>query len=313
MNPVFLGLDAGGSGTRAVVIDLDGHILGTGRAAAANPQVRSPGEVSAALEQAARQALAGTTPAAVAGGAVGMSGLAAAARSEVRAAIDTAWDRAGLNCPMRIVGDAVTGFASATAEPDGTVIIAGTGAVVAELRDRSVTRTVDGLGWLLGDAGSGFWLGLAAARHTARQLTAMGPHTVLTAAVSGHFGVREPEEFITACYRRPRENLAGLAPVVCECARAGDPAALGIVAEAARRLAEGFVALRPSGGPVVLTGGLLANPTPVRDRLERALFDEHGVRARIAADAALGAAWLAAETTGGGAELHRRLFSPPKR
>lgn len=318
MNPVFLGLDAGGSTTGAVAIDLDGRILGTGRAVAANPQVCSPAQVSAALADAARQALDAVEPKTVTCGVVGMSGLAATRRPEVADAISEAWNRVGLDCPMRIVGDAVVAFASGTDRPDGAVIIAGTGSVVAELHDRTITRTVDGLGWLLGDEGSGFWLGLAAAKRTARHLSAGRPHTVLTASVTGHFGARDAEAFVTACYQRPREALAALAPLVCACARDGDSDALDLVAEAARLLAANHAALKPVPGPVVITGSLLTNPTPVREHLQRALTELTGTEAVIAGDAALGAAWLAATLDGGGdttrtTALHKRLFGDPGR
>lgn len=311
MNQVFLGIDAGGSSTTAIAIDLAGRILGNAHAPAANPQVCSPDEVSSALEQAARSALDGRA-ASVSGGVVGMSGLAATARTEIAAAIAAAWERAGLDCPMRIVGDAVTAFASATSESDGTVIVAGTGAVVAEVRDRAITRTVDGLGWLLGDEGSGFWLGLAAARHTARHLSAGRAATPLTDAVTGHIGADDGEAFVSACYLRPREALAELAPLVCECATGGDPDARAIVAEAGQRLADSYTALDPAPGPVVITGGLLTNHTPVRAHLQRALVNRTGSTALIAADAALGGAWLAATLAGGmtgtdANELHKRL------
>ncbi|ADD42428.1 N-acetylglucosamine kinase [Stackebrandtia nassauensis] len=308
---VFLGIDAGGSGTTAVAIDLDGQLLGSGRAPAANPQVCSPDQVSSALELAARSALDGTA-ASVTGGVVGMSGLAATARGEVVKAIASAWDRAGLSCPMRVVGDAVTAFASATSEADGTVIVAGTGAVVAEVRDREITRTVDGLGWLLGDEGSGFWLGLAAARHTARHLSAGRPATRLTDAVTGHLGAHDGEAFVSACYLRPREALAELAPLVCESAADGDADARALAAEAGQRLADSYTTLDPGPGPVVITGGLLTNHTPVRAHLQRALVNRTGTTALIATDAALGGAWLAATrsdglTAEGAAELHKRL------
>lgn len=44
------------------------------------------------------------------------------------------------------------------------MLVAGTGAIAAEVRDLRLDRVADGHGWLLGDAGSGFWLGREAVR-----------------------------------------------------------------------------------------------------------------------------------------------------
>jgi N-acetylglucosamine kinase-like BadF-type ATPase len=47
-------------------------------------------------------------------------------------------------------------------EPEGAVLIAGTGAVPALVNGLDIIRTTDGHGWLLRDEGSGTWLGLQA-------------------------------------------------------------------------------------------------------------------------------------------------------
>jgi N-acetylglucosamine kinase-like BadF-type ATPase len=87
--------------------------------------------------------------------------------------------------PVRVVGDTVTAFAAGTAAPSGTVLISGTGAIAAKITDHEQTATSDGYGWLLGDEGSGFWLGHAAARlaGTAAQVHEPGLPIVLAGGV----------------------------------------------------------------------------------------------------------------------------------
>ncbi len=80
----------------------------------------------------------------------------------MRAVYDREW--AGLDVVPRVLSDAETAFASATAEPDGTVLVAGTGSIAGRIRDRRMTTTTGGYGWLLGDEGSAFWLGRQAVR-----------------------------------------------------------------------------------------------------------------------------------------------------
>src|SRR4051794_889639 len=94
-------------------------------------------------------------------------------------------------------------FASATPAPSGTVLIAGTGTVATRITDGVITATAGGLGWLLGDEGSGFWLGRAAVRATVEFLSGRADAPVLASLVIRHLvGAARPtpNELITAVY-----------------------------------------------------------------------------------------------------------------
>src|SRR4029453_10355267 len=60
--------------------------------------------------------------------------------------------------------DLLAMFHSGTAALDGYALIAGTGTVAARIRGGKLEQVVGGRGWLLGDAGGGFWIGHAVAR-----------------------------------------------------------------------------------------------------------------------------------------------------
>ncbi|WP_228564599.1 BadF/BadG/BcrA/BcrD ATPase family protein, partial [Catenulispora rubra] len=62
------------------------------------------------------------------------------------------------------MSDVTVAFAAGTPAPDGTLLVSGTGAVAARMHDRLPVHFRDGYGWLLGDEGSGFWIGRQAAR-----------------------------------------------------------------------------------------------------------------------------------------------------
>ena len=53
-------------------------------------------------------------------------------------------------------------------------------------------RTADGLGWLLGDEGSGLWLGLQAVRHAARHWSSSG----LAVRVALHAGAASADDLV---------------------------------------------------------------------------------------------------------------------
>ncbi|MEV0329421.1 BadF/BadG/BcrA/BcrD ATPase family protein [Micromonospora echinospora] len=310
---LVVGADCGGSATRVVVATPDGRIVGRGRAGAGNPVARPPADAAAALVAAVREALAGRDPARVARAVVALAGRSALDRPAVAACYADAWRATGLRCPPRTVGDAVAAFAAGTPAPSGTVLIAGTGAVAARIIEHSVAHTADGLGWLLGDEGGGFWLGLEAARLTARALTAGQDRTgPLVDAVSTAVRVAAPagdptgDGFVTAFYALPRHRVAGLAPLVLDAVRAGDADAHRLIETAADRLAATVHAVAPGAEPLVLAGGLLTGPPEIR----AALLARLQRPATIAGDPAEAAAWLAARDLTPTAAEHRAFVTP---
>ena len=140
----------------------------------------------------------------------------------------------------------VVAFAAGSTSLDGTVLISGTGAVAARIEDGAQTQVADGLGWLLGDLGSGFWLGREAAALTARCLYACAGVATqpLVDAVAEAVGHRDPDRFVIAVQNRPAQELARLAPLVAQAAAAGDETALALADSAADHLARAA-----SGGP----------------------------------------------------------------
>jgi glucosamine kinase len=298
---LVVGVDAGGTASRAVVATLAGAVVGRGLAGPGNPFATGPAAV-ASITEALRQALSGVDTGAVAGGVLGLAGNAACADPVIKAALDAAWASAGLRCARTVVGDAETAFAAGTPAPSGAVLIAGTGAVAARLEDHLIVRVSDGLGWLLGDQGSGHWIGMRAIRAAVRSWP-----TPFGAVVAEHAGVSGQGELIHWAQELPHARIAALAPVVCELAVAGDPAAARIVAAAVRRLTATLDDVG-SSGPVVLAGGLLTAGTPVRSGL-LAVLRSRGTTVLTSGDPAAAAAWLAARSLPGvdAPTLHARL------
>ncbi|MFG1604099.1 N-acetylglucosamine kinase [Actinoplanes sp. NPDC049265] len=277
-----LGVDAGGTGSRALVLDQAGVQVGRADGGPGNPMA---GPVAVrAIGATVRAALHGHDPAQVGFAVVGIAGLSSMADPVVREAFAAEWREIGLTAPVRIVGDAVTAFAAGDAGARGAVLIAGTGAVAALVDGLDVLRTADGYGWLLGDEGSGVWLGLQAVRSALRRTSALGT------AVMTHTDTRTPDELIAwATHQQPRA-FAELAPLVCKIA---DDESARIVAEAVERLLATVAELGQPEGPVVLAGGLLTADTPIRRGVRAALGD----RARTSGDPVSGAARLALKRT----------------
>ncbi|MDH6462626.1 glucosamine kinase [Micromonospora sp. A200] len=304
---VVVGLDVGGTSTRATALTLAGERLGTGRGGGGNPTSHGADRAAAELLTALRGALAGVDPTRVRAGTIGLAGAARLLADPAgRAAFDRAWAEAGLRCPYAVHGDALVAYASGTAAPDGTVLIAGTGAIAAQVRDLRLDRVADGHGWLLGDAGSGFWLGREAVRRLLATLDSAGtPGPLGRRLLTELHGTAEVaarprdtvDALIQAVTRRPPVELARLAPLVVAAAVEGEPAAVALIERAAAHLVDSAGRIRPAGvvTPIVLGGGLLTGDTPLAAAV-RAEAHRHWPDApvRPAGDGAAGAAWLAA-------------------
>ncbi|MEQ4305507.1 BadF/BadG/BcrA/BcrD ATPase family protein [Plantactinospora sp. B6F1] len=323
---IVVGLDVGGTSTRAAVVSLAGEPLGTGLAGGGNPTTHGADRAAEQLRLALTDALAEIDPGLAWAGVIGLAGAGRLLADPAgRLAFERVWQEVGLRCRYEVLGDALVAYASGTAEPDGTILIAGTGAIAVEVRDMTLAQVADGHGWLLGDAGSGFWLGREAVRRTLADLDrhrTPGPlgTLVLTELLGSAEVAARPRDtvdsLIQTVTRRPPVELAALAPLVIRADRDGDPSAGAILAEAARLLAANVERIRPADArtPIVLGGGLLTGDTPLAEAVRPALTARWpDAPVRTAGDGALGAAWLAArdlpELTDPAA-LHRRLLGP---
>lgn len=319
---LVVGLDMGGTSTRALLADAGGRRLGTGRGGAGNPVTHPVERVAASLTAAVHEALRGHDPDRVALGLVGMAGAGRLADPAVRTVINTAWHDAGPRCPLRVVGDPEVAFAAASATPDGTLLIAGTGSACARMAGHAMARYVGGHGWLLGDEGSAFWLGRQAVRALLTAADGRVAEGELTALVRDALaawpaphrpaGRRTTEWVIDVVTASEPVRMANLAPLVGAAAAAGDPVAADIVRRAAAHLADLVATVRSPGdaGPIVFTGGVLTPGTPVDTALRGLLAERFDAPVRAALDGAAGAAWLALRTLDGDRDLdgpHRAL------
>ena len=160
-----VGLDVGGSHSRAVLATVDGRTLGTGRAGGGNPTVLGAGAAIANIVAALKAALGDVPGERVQACVVGLAGVSTLlADPRAPHVLEQAWADAGLTCAVRVVSDVTVAFAAGTPAADGTLLVSGTGAVAARMHDRLPVHFRDGYGWLLGDEGSGFWIGRQAAR-----------------------------------------------------------------------------------------------------------------------------------------------------
>ncbi|MCX7970155.1 MAG: hypothetical protein N3A57_01125 [Negativicutes bacterium] len=172
--------------------------------------------------------------------------------------------------------DAMAVFYAGATTSEGIVVISGTGSIaMAVMADGSTART-GGWGHLLGDEGSGYWLGIKALNKILRiydRRSAGGEK--LGRAILARLGLDGYESIIGWAYdpARTKSEIAHLAETVFECARQGDGTALRLLDKTARQIAGMINVLlqRHFAGrkevEIVLAGGVLVHGAEVRQRL----------------------------------------------
>lgn len=265
----LLAVDAGGTSTRAVVLTTTGVCLGYGAAGSGNP-------ISSGTEHAAREVVAAVRSALAQASVSAIDDAAVLAMAGSRTYVSTDWITMALNAVdvrgrVLLESDLLATFCSGAWEPDGYAVVAGTGAAAIRVQDGRQDLSADGLGWLLGDDGSGFWLGQQVVRSVAAQLDGRGPRTSLTPLLLGVLDVPadasntpgydgRPESLrllLDAVYALRPIELARFAPLVF---RAGDDeVATRIITDARAALHTTLAAIDSADvrGPVVCGGGVL--------------------------------------------------------
>jgi glucosamine kinase len=248
----LIGVDGGGSGTRALIHRSRGDMVATGQAG------------PSALQQGVAQAWDNVLAAIRDGFATAGIAVPAWNRCVVAAGLSGVshgpWRDAFLG------GD--PGFAQLEAETDsftmlmgahggrpGAILIAGTGSIAEALRADGSRATVGGWGFRVDDEGSGGWLGLLAVRHGLAAFDGRVNASALARRVWMHCG-DDRETLQDWCGNAGQFEFAQLARAVFEC-EDSDPAAAGLLQQAVDALEELALAIDPRGRlPLAISGSI---------------------------------------------------------
>jgi glucosamine kinase len=135
-----------------------------------------------------------------------------------------------------VTSDVVTGYCGAVGLGPGVVVAAGTGAIALAVA-RGAAARVDGWGWLLGDAGSGFEVGRRGLAAALRAHDGRGGSPLLAKLAERELGPLDEVVRVVHGAANPVRVVAGFAEQVAEAAGAGDPLARAIWDDAAAELA----------------------------------------------------------------------------
>lgn len=234
---LVLGVDGGGSKTRAVVADGTGEVLGEGLAGASNPLRVGVEEAAGAIRDAVDRACAeaGVRRGEIVAAEVGLAGVK---RADIRERMRAAVAELGVKT-VEVVTDADIALYGATEGKPGIVIIAGTGSICCGINARGRRGCAGGWGPLVGDEGSGSWIARRALQAVARSTDGRGRRTSLVDAACDYFNVAAADDLSTAIYAPNMTNkrIAGFGGRVVRAAKRRDVVAREIIEEAGRELA----------------------------------------------------------------------------
>lgn len=269
----FIGVDGGGSHVRVVVVDENLRSHGYVEGKSVNPSSVGHETARERIQEALRAVLraAPSTRDQIAGVGVGIAGASAEHSAdwlrEVIAAVLP-------DVPVIASSDLEIALTGAHGQRYGALLLAGTGSAALAISEDGRSALVDGWGYLLGDEGSGFWLGQQALKAITLAADGRGPATRLVDAILPHLNLSQPRGLIRWLYHGEQADtarIAGLAPLVLQVCDHGDDVAERIVEQAAHNLVTlcrtALARINAPEAPIAFGGGLLTRDNALSRRV----------------------------------------------
>jgi len=237
MNQYVVGVDGGGTKTDVVLLDRSGNLIGKARGGASNYQVIGGKRLKEEILGCFSKLLTTTNVAANKIGHVFL-GLAGAGRESDQKEIVALFNDTEHAGKISVDSDAVVALSGAFGTAPGIIIISGTGAICFGKNSEGKVVRSGGWGYLLGDEGSGYFIGREAIIAALKDFDGRGEKTLLRSDLERHFQLSSIDQIIPAVYQDKinRAAIADVAPIVFEQANRGDAIAEEIIRQAGREL-----------------------------------------------------------------------------
>jgi glucosamine kinase len=251
-DPLYLGVDGGGTRCRARLETADGRVLGRGESGPATMRLGIQA-ASASILAATREAFdqAGLGHDAMGRTFAGI-GLAGTGHIGARQALE-AWPHPFAKAWFE--GDGYIAWLGAFGGEEGGIVVCGTGSIGITYKGKTIR--VGGYGFPVSDEGSGAHIGLNAIRYALRTLDGRAKPTAFATEILERFQ-SDPAIVIRWSETASATDYAAFAALVIKHAQAGEPAAANLLRDAAAHIAGLAEAVLSRGAPrVALVGGLV--------------------------------------------------------
>jgi N-acetylglucosamine kinase len=304
-----LGIDAGGTKTVCLLADAQGALVSEGRGPGANLHTAGELAVEKVLHEVMETAIGDRdiSPAAICLGVAGVD-----RRDEART-VGAIMRRIARHSRVLVVNDALIALVAGAGDAAGILLNAGTGSIAYGRNASGEAARAGGWGHMIGDEGSGYWIGREALAAVMRAADGRGPSTRLTPEMLAHFQVADVSRLPRIVYDRevPRMSVAAVGPIVQQVVEQGDAVATRILERAADELVLAVqsvasrLEMRGDTFTVYLAGGVFKVVPWLAQELPRRLI-EVAPRCQVQlldAEPAVGAVWLALAEARGGARI----------
>jgi N-acetylglucosamine kinase-like BadF-type ATPase len=269
----LMGIDGGGSNLRVVIARQNLEVVAKGRAGTANPSVIGREMARGLVQRTMREVI---QEAGLAEGEIGAVGIGIAGASVVhsREWLGEVVSQVLPNAVLAASSDIEIALVGAHGARRGILILAGTGSVAYGVNAAGESVQVGGWGYLMGDEGGGYWIGMEGLKTVMRAENDETDLTGLSAIILEKLELKTSRDLIRWLYGADKvqiRQVAALAPLIMQAADGGDSVAQQIIHRAAEELAQlgGTVKkrLKMDKPKIGFAGGLLGEPNLLSRRL----------------------------------------------
>ena len=206
----ILGIDAGSTKTKVRITDDAGHILGEGLSGSGSVSTLDISTFKTNILQAVNQAQKNTNHKIYKFDAFCFGG-AGVDTPELKQKAESILKEILVADKMLVANDTQLVLPACSAKNYGIVVIAGTGSNFYGRNKNGKEAYVGGLGGLLTDEGSGYWIGRVALRSVVRAGDGRGEKTLLTDLIFKKLSVKNTRELANVVYEKGFEQKSGVA------------------------------------------------------------------------------------------------------
>ena len=271
----FVGIDGGGTKSRLMAVDEEGNQYGPYFGKSTNINSNPAEVVQANIKSLVLEFLQeqGVSWGALSGICIGSAGI-----DLPQNVLD--YERmlrtSGARCPLKAVNDVEIVFESEAKGQPGIVVISGTGSIVFGKDEKKCTVRIGGWGHIVGDEGSGYWIGKEAVRRSLYSYDGREEKTALVPLLEEACKIKRIPDILDIVYT-PNINksvIADFSKLVDQAANEKDAVAIRILEEAAQDLYLMIIAARnkmtlQDDFPVILSGGTILGSQLLYDRVCR--------------------------------------------
>lgn len=237
MEKYFIGVDGGGTKTEVVLITRSGNIIARIKGGSTNFQALGGAKLKQEIMSLFEKLLKKTNL--LDSKVVHIYlGLAGAGRKSDQKTIKELFHDTEYKNKISIDSDAIIALAGAFSNRPGIILIAGTGAICFGKNIKGDIVRSGGWGYLLGDEGSGYYIGREAIMAALKDFDGRGDTTALKKILIAKYNLESIDQIIPLIYQNKldRVEIANIAPIVFEEAKKDDAICRQIIKQAGKEL-----------------------------------------------------------------------------